>query len=351
MNFKQLASTALVATGLLVLGGCAKNPTTEANAAAKRFFDAWMQVHYPDATPSGIGIYILEESTGTGAPYSSDADYVMLQYCIRNFEGTISGSNTEALAKQLGSYDKTNYYGPSVFQLSTSYAGLEAAMSGMRIGGKRKVVIPGWLMSLSRYASGAEYLKHETGADNAIYDIELCDFTTDINQWEVDSIVGYVARYMEGIDSTYVGGDTTAQKYGFYYQLLRESPDTVTIKSDSTFYIHYTGRLLNGQVFDTTIADTAKVHGIYDASRSYGPVSCTKGETYSDVQINVEASTTSSSSKVISGFGGAIFLMQPYEKARTVFYSPLGYATQKSGIIPPYSPLRFDLELVDAPSN
>ena len=35
MNFKHIASTALVATGLLLLGGCAKNPDTEANAAAK----------------------------------------------------------------------------------------------------------------------------------------------------------------------------------------------------------------------------------------------------------------------------------------------------------------------------
>lgn len=350
MNFKHIASTALVATGLLLLGGCAKNPDTEANAAAKRYFDAWMKVNYPNAAATGIGIYIVEETAGTGNAYNSE-DYVMLQYSIRDLDGIISDSNTEALAKQLGSYDKTHYYGPAVFQVSAEYAGLEASLSGMRIGGRRKVVVPGWLMSIARYTSAAEYLQHETGLENAIYDIQLCDFASDINKWEVDSIVGYVAKYMEGIDSTYVGGDTTAHKYGFYYQLLRESPDTVTIRPDSTFYINYTGRLLNGQVFDTTIADTAKVHGIYDASRTYAPVSCTKGEKYTEVKINVEASTTSSASTVINGFGGAIFLMQPYEKARTVFYSPLGYKTTQQGIIPPYSPLRFDIELVDNPNQ
>lgn len=351
MNVKHLAAAALLAASILALNGCARTPVAEANVEAKRYFDAWMHINYPNATPTGIGIYIIENTDGSGPAYSSEAKYAMLHYTTSDLEGNITNSNFESIVQRMGGYDRTHYYGPGVFEMASEPAGLEAALSGMRLGGRRKVIIPTWLMSITRYDSASEYLKHETGTENTIYDIELCDFATDIDKWEVDSIVGYVARYMDGIDSTWVGGDTTAQKYGFYYQLLKESPDTVTINKDSTFYINYTGRLLNGQVFDTTIADTAKVYGIYDASRSYGPVSCTKGEKYSDVQINVEASTTTSASSVISGFGGAIFLMQPYEKARTVFYSPLGYKTTGQGIIPGYSPLRFDIELVDAPAQ
>ena len=347
MRSQHIVPAALLALTLLVMGGCAKNPVTEANAAAKRYFDAWLQLNHPDATPTGIGIYIIEQTEGSGTAYSSDATHAMVRYTIRNLEGKISETNFEAVAQQLGTFNSTYYYGPKVLETASQFAGVEAALSGMRIGGRRKVIIPSWLMSRTRYDSAAEYLQHETGNANAIYDIELCDFTSDIYQWEVDSIVGYVARHMDGIDSTYVGGDTTAQKYGFYYQLLRESPDTVTIPSDSTFYINYTGRLLNGQVFDTTIADTAKVHGIYSASRSYVPISCTKGDKYTEVKINVDGT---SASTVVGGFGGAIFLMQPYEKARTVFYSPLGYAATGGSNtlqLPPYSPLCFEIELVD----
>lgn len=349
MKFKHFAIGTLAVLAALAVTGCAKNPSTEANAAAKRYFDAWMKINYPSATASGLGIYIIEDTPGNGAAYPAETPYAMLKYTARDLDGIISDSNVEAIVQQLGAYNKTYYYGPKVFRITSNYAGLENALSGMRIGGKRKVIIPSWLMTYYRYDTPADYLSVESGNSNTIYDIELCDFTDDINKWQVDSIERYLARTLGHVDSSYVGGDTTAAKYGFYFKLLRESPDTVTIRSDSTFYINYIGRLLNGQVFDTTIEDTAKVYGIYSASRTYGPVTVKKGEKYSEVKMGDTDATTEGSS-VIDGFGGAIFLMQPYEKATTVFYSPLGYKESGQGnMLPPYSPLRFDIELVDAP--
>ena len=107
----------------------------------------------------------------------------------------------------------------------------------------------------------------------------------------------------------------------------------------------YIGRLLNGTVFDTSIRDTAMFYGIYSSGRSYGPVSINFGSEWSDSKMGAE------SNSIISGFARTLWTMHPKEKGTGIFYSPLGYSYNGSGgIIPPYSPLRFDIELVANPN-
>ena len=42
----------------------------------------------------------------------------------------------------------------------------------------------------------------------------------------------------------------TTQVDGFYYKQLQAPSDTTSFPKDTTIYINYTGRLLNGLVFD-----------------------------------------------------------------------------------------------------
>ena len=59
---------------------------------------------------------------------------------------------------------------------------------------------------------------------------------------------------------------------------------------------------------------------------------------------------TLDSSNVIEGFAYALSLMHPHEKGMTLFYSGVGYKESGSGdAIPGFSPLRFDIEIVDKP--
>ena len=48
----------------LMFSGCAKHVASGVNDAEKRYFDAWMQVNHPDAQPSGLGVYIIDEEKG-----------------------------------------------------------------------------------------------------------------------------------------------------------------------------------------------------------------------------------------------------------------------------------------------
>ena len=134
------------------------------------------------------------------------------------------------------------------------------------------------------------------------------------------------------------------QVNGFYYKELAAPSDTTVFPSDTTIYINYTGRLLNGLVFDTSIENVAKDNGLYSSSRTYGPVLINWGETYSDITMGSE------NSSIISGFALTLWQMQSFEKGIGVFYSPLGYSYSGSGAsIPGYAPLIFEIEVVEKP--
>ena len=74
------------------------------------------------------------------------------------------------------------------------------------MGGRRKVAIPSWLLTGTRYDNKEEYLKHSVDASNAIYDIKLVDMMADVYKWETDSMEVFVAKYMDGVDSTGFSG-------------------------------------------------------------------------------------------------------------------------------------------------
>jgi FKBP-type peptidyl-prolyl cis-trans isomerase len=81
--------------------------------------------------------------------------------------------------------------------------------------------------------------------------------------------------------------------------------------------VHYTGKFLDGKVFD------------------------------SSVQRNEPISFTIGKGQMIKGFEIGVKLMQKGEKAVIVIPSALAYGGRQRGEIPPYSPLVFELELVD----
>lgn len=336
--WKTLALAAIVVTG------CAKeNSSNSTNELAREYLEAWIAVHYPDAQKTADGIYLLEDTPGTGAAWNGELAYTLADYTIRALSGTISSSTSADIAKQLGTYSVANFYGPKVIITgeSASYAGVDAMLSGMKVGGTRSAIIPSWLMTTSRYDTEADYFKHESTTAAAIYTIHLTGQFEDLTRWEKDSLAAYVERHFPGTESATFSEDIEAEDSGFYFITdYVPDEDAVAFPNDTTLKLNYIGRLLNGQVFDTSIADTAKFYGIYNASRTYEPVSITFSSTYSDITMD--------DNSPITGFQGALFLMEdPHQKATTLFISDYGYTSSGSGnTIPPYSPLRFDLELV-----
>ena len=168
--------TILLLAAALAAAGCAKTPEEGANDANVRYFNAWMEVNYPDLQPSGLGIYVIEEEEGTGVEVKEDG-FIIADYVISDLEGNISSYTSKDIAKQLGTFDTTAYYGPKVLTTikTTIQAGLADAVIGMKAGGRKKVIIPSWLMTYKSYDDPADYLKNSSTGTNTIPDCDIID--------------------------------------------------------------------------------------------------------------------------------------------------------------------------------
>ena len=355
---KKVFSTALYIAAALLLAGCAKTVTPGPNEANKRYFDAWMQLNHPEAEPSGLGIYVLENIDGDGIEVKEDG-FALVDFKITDLEGNISSYTDAQTAKQLGEYSETSYYGPKVWTThkTTIQAGLGDAIYGMKAGGYKKVIVPSWLMTSKGFDTAQDYLDYydednSSSFESTMYEIEVKDFTEDINQWQIDSIgrfFGNSSVMVDGKPADQVFSGMTAAdsvSTGFYYKQISAPVDTTSFGNDTTIYINYTGKLLNGLVFDTTIERVAKDNGLYSASRKYEPVRINWGEEYTKITMGSDKTT------VIGGFALTLWQMRPMEKGVGVFYSNYGYQYSGSGSsIPGYAPLIFEIEIVEKPED
>lgn len=315
---------------LALTASCAKEAKVDSKEAALRYIESWLSVHHPDAVETD-GVYILSETAGTGDTWDIDeAGIAYVQSTIRNLDGSVSSTNFEETARQIGTWKRTGYYGPSIWLVSYGGVpdGYKTALEGMRIGGERTVLIPSWLNS---------------GSSHTIMEMRFEYQSDNFFDYQVDRLKEFSAAYMSNVDSTWYNG-TDGDRFGFYFKRLREGETEDAMPSDTTVYINYTGRRLDGVVFDTTIADTAKFYGIFDASKTYEPIPIYWSSTVKDIKM------TTSKTTPITGFQYMLWQMRPGEKAIAAFYSQLGYGANTSGSsIPAYSPLSFTIDLVEKP--
>ena len=322
---------------LIVTAACAKQGSTDTSGAKQEAFEAWVNKYYPGATRTPLGVFIVEDTPGTGRLFSTgdDTPFVRMEYTTRTLDGEITGYTSAAIAKQLDEYVPSGYYGPKTVYRGgdNSYVGLNESVSEMREGGHRKIIVPGWLMTYKRYDTVSDYIKNVSGTPS-IYDFTLTEGILDIDKWEIDSIGRYLSHNFPQKSLS----DTT--KYGFYYIQTQAPITDQAFASDTTFRINYIGRRLDGQVFDCTIRDTAEFYGI------------NKGGEYNTVLINCAEdytgyTMTSDKSSVIEAFAYCLAQMKNGEKGTCIFISSLGYSDKGSGdVIPSFSPLRFDIEVV-----
>ena len=274
-----------------------------------------------------------------------------MSYTTTDLEGNFTAYTDAVTAQQMGTYDSTYYYGPQVWLTmdGTIPAGVQDAIVGMKVGGRKKIIVPSWLMTYSTYSTAKEYLNTSSSYSNTVYDFKVEDFTEDINKWQIEKIKKHINDAYGGIES--FNQNVRVDSTGFYFKSLeQQNAEPVAFKSDTTIYINYTGRLLNGLMFDTNVERTAKDNGLYSETRTYEPVKIQWGDAYTDI--------TMEGSSVVNGFAMALWNLNDLgdsgkmDKGIGIFYSPLGYGTSGSGSsIPAYAPLVFEIEIVPAPEE
>ena len=126
-----------------------------------------------------------------------------------------------------------------------------------------------------------------------------------------------------------IEADTTAE--GLRYVITEEGTGDKPEKGQ-TVVVNYTGKLLDGTMFDSSIEEDAKEGGVYREQRDYSkPFEFPIGQ-----------------GRVIKGWDLGIALLNKGSKATLYIPSTLGYGPRGSGgVIKPNSILVFDVELVD----
>lgn len=116
---------------------------------------------------------------------------------------------------------------------------------------------------------------------------------------------------------------------GLKYKITHPSIKRKPLAGDTVF-VNYTGRTLDGKVFDSSIEADAKVGGLEQPGRTYEPISFILG-----------------TGQVIPGWDEGLLLVNEGAKATFVIPSKLAYAERGSGdAIKPFSTLVFNVELV-----
>jgi FKBP-type peptidyl-prolyl cis-trans isomerase len=117
---------------------------------------------------------------------------------------------------------------------------------------------------------------------------------------------------------------------GLFYTIDLSSED-IAVVQNKTVKVNYTGRLLDGTIFDTSLEEVAKTNNCYNARRAYQPI---------EFQVGV--------GHVIAGWDEGLLLLKKNEKARFFIPSSLAYGTEGAGApIPANSVLIFEVEVVD----
>jgi FKBP-type peptidyl-prolyl cis-trans isomerase len=324
MRFKDLLLATLI-PALLLANSCAVEPETETYASQDRVMKAWMRHNYPGvSTYSGTNLYVIDMQPGDG-PAITDSAYVWAHYVKRSLDGNILSTNSQQLSEQLGTYAVSNYYGSSIWRVDQGYLPdeLEKVIKSMRSGSSARIAMP--VSASTHEFSMYSAFSGTSESSNEVIDLTIDTVMTNVFTYQESVMKDWFSRHYQVSD--------TAALHLYFKKLSEAESETDTISDGSNVSVRYIGRLLNGQVFDTNIEDTAKFYRIWKESGSYNALTVAY---YKDEEQRKD------NNSVVEGFAKALLMMNYGDTAVTVFGPQLGYGEKGSSPgIPEYAPLCF----------
>lgn len=135
------------------------------------------------------------------------------------------------------------------------------------------------------------------------------------------------AKIKKYIDDNKLVGTTTPS--GLFYTVTQPGAGDKPAVGD-TAVVFYTGRFLNGKIFETNIKDVAQKNKLYNPGLQYKAI---------HLPLGVK--------RVIPGWDEGLMLLNKGSKATFVIPSRLAYGEQGYAQIQPFTPLVFEIQLVD----
>ncbi|WP_186757391.1 FKBP-type peptidyl-prolyl cis-trans isomerase [Echinicola salinicaeni] len=124
--------------------------------------------------------------------------------------------------------------------------------------------------------------------------------------------------------------NATKTESGLFY-IIEEAGDGEAVEEGNTVSVNYTGYVLDGTIFDTSVEEVAKENEIFNENRPYEPFNVMVGK-----------------GRVIPGWDEGLQLLKGGSKAKLLIPSTLAYGPRQAGeVIKPNSILIFDVEVLD----
>ncbi len=290
-----VALLGLLAAGLLTTA-CKKDAAPIDYAAVD---DATITKYLADnaitAQKQPSGLYFVPIKTNATAPQATVNNAAAIRYTGKLLDGTVFYASS-----QYGNRTTDFVVGHGVY-----IQGLEEGTSLMHLGDSAVFLVP------STLAYGG-------GSNAAIPANSVLRLTV-----KVVDVAPTLAAIDDKLIQNYLAANkiTTAQKQssGLYFVPATTNPTAVASATGTTASVLYTGKLLDGTVFDAS-----SLHG------------------------NTPFSFVVGAGKTILGFDQGISLMHKGDKATLLIPSGLAYGEQSGGAsIPPNSVLNFDVEVTD----
>jgi peptidylprolyl isomerase len=303
-KFKVFKLGILGIMSALLLTGCKKDDSEELKAQEMRLLQQYLVDNNITQEPTASGLYYIPIREGTGI--SPDVGtFIEIHYLGELIDGTVFTTSYQEAAETNAIHDTEFLYGPARLQLG--YIGQEGLNEGiqlMKVGGKAMLILPSSI-ALGGFASGSV-----PAYSTLIYTVELLEAFDDPEKFEQEKIWDYLNEgAFDNVDST---------ESGLYY--IRDSIGTGDLFVDGNeVNVFYTGKFLDGRVFDSNV----------------------DGEVFT---------VTLPDAFIIDGWNEGIKLMRNGEKGTLIIPYHLGYGQDgrydQLGrvVIPPFMTLVFDME-------
>lgn len=283
---------------------CLKDDDSEKRKKETRLIENYVQVNNITVTPTTSGLYFIPQVQGTGAT-PKDSSFALIQYKVTDLENNFYDGTDKALAEQNKVYPFFALGGPFKIYVRPGYflQGVIEGLKMMKEGGKAKMIMPS-LLAYNDYVP-------------RIVEVELLKVITSPMAYEKQQI----ANYLDTATNISVADSLSS---GVYYIQKVAGTGTSKPSTGQKVRIKYTGKLIDGRIFDKTEKDTT-------------------------FRFTVGGTGTT---KVIDGLDQGIRDMTVGGKSTIVIPYYRGYgmnyiASGSQVVIPYFSTLVYDVELVE----
>lgn len=339
---KKKIFTILGAAGTLaavVLSSCSRDHSLSYNETEQALLDAWMTDHVkdPEVVRQPIGYYLkIVPGNRPGALKVADyAENVWVK--VRYIGYTLDGRPFVNYYKDyavypLNTFSYYTHYVPQYTKMVANYNITPSqydALMQMQEGDSAVIYSPS-----SRAYGNTSFTGQEGFAGTTTLEaFKPVHMTMKLEQVVPDPLaleVQEAAQYAGEVLS--LPANDTLSGYGLYFRTLKACPDSSAITADSTVYINYIGRFLDGFVLDTNLPGLAKERHIYNSDNNYSPLEYKPRE-----------------GSLVQAFYKVVPQMRYGEIVEMVFISRWGYGSSGSftgkTIVNPYTPLVFKFQV------